>query len=59
MLTTRFETIMMTDDETFDEFYKSLNDLVNSSFNLDERIPKPKIFKKKFLNPYLRDLSLI
>ena len=31
----------MDDDETFDEFYAILKDIVNSTFNLGERIPKP------------------
>ena len=26
----------MSDDETFDEFYAKLNDIVNSAFNLGE-----------------------
>lgn len=46
MLITRFEEIRMKEDETFDDFYASLNDIVNSSFNLGERIPEPKIFRK-------------
>ena len=28
-LTTRFESIRMSDDESFDEFYAKLNDIVN------------------------------
>ena len=32
-LTSRFESIRMTDDEIFDEFYIKLNDLVKSAFN--------------------------
>ncbi|XP_022862101.1 uncharacterized protein LOC111382383 [Olea europaea var. sylvestris] len=42
-LATRFEEIKMREDETFDIFYASINDIVNSSFNLSEKIPKPKI----------------
>jgi len=34
MLTSKFEEIRMKDDETFEEFYAQLNDIVNSSFNL-------------------------
>ena len=30
----------------FDEFYVKLKDIVNSAFNLDEKIPKPKIVRK-------------
>ena len=35
-LTTRFESIRMFEDESFDEFYAKLNDIVNSAFNLGE-----------------------
>ena len=35
-LTSRFESIRMFNDETFDEFYAKLNDIVNSVFNLGE-----------------------
>ena len=45
-LTTSFEEIGMDDDETFDEFYAKLKDIVNSSFNLGEKIPEPKIVRK-------------
>ncbi|XP_022888893.1 uncharacterized protein LOC111404292 [Olea europaea var. sylvestris] len=46
MLTTRFEEIRMKDDEMFDVFYASLDDIVNSSFNLGEKIPRPKLVRK-------------
>ena len=35
-LTSRFESIRMSDDESFDEFYAKLNDIVNFAFNLSE-----------------------
>ena len=35
-LTFRFESIRMFDDESFDEFYAKLNDIVNSVYNLGE-----------------------
>ena len=35
-LTTRFESIRMSDDECFNELYAKLNDIVNSAYNLDE-----------------------
>ena len=38
-LTTCFEEVRMDDDETFDEFYAKLKDIMNSDFNLDEKIP--------------------
>ena len=33
-LTSQFECIRMSDDESFDEFYAKLNDIVNSAYNL-------------------------
>ena len=36
----------MEEDESFDEFYVKLKDIVNSSFNLGETILKPKIVRK-------------
>ena len=44
-LTTSFEEIKMDDDKTFDVFYAKLKDIVNSAFNLGERIPEPKIIR--------------
>ena len=35
-LTYRFESIKMSNDESFDEFYAKLNDIVNFAFNLGE-----------------------
>ena len=45
-LTTSFEEIKMEEDESFDEFYAKLRDIMNSAFNLGETIPKPKIVRK-------------
>ena len=45
-LTTSFEEIKMEEDELFDEFYAKLKDIVNSTFNLGETIPEPKIVRK-------------
>ena len=36
----------MEEDETFDEFYAKLMDIVNSTFNLGESIAKSKIVRK-------------
>ena len=36
----------MEKDESFDEFYAKLKDIVNSAFNLGETIPEPKIVRK-------------
>ena len=45
-LTTRFESIRMSDDECFDEFYAKLNDIVNCTYNLGEIYDQPKIVRK-------------
>ena len=45
-LTMSFEEIKMEEDESFDEFYAKLKDIVNSAFNLRETIPEPKIVRK-------------
>ena len=45
-LTTSFEEIKMEEDESFDEFYAKLKDIVNSVFNLKETIPETKIVRK-------------
>ena len=36
----------MSDDESFDEFYAKLNDIVNSVFNLGKIYDQPKIVRK-------------
>ena len=45
-LTTSFEEIKVEEDETFDEFYAKLKDIVNLALNLGEQIPEPKIMRK-------------
>ena len=45
-LITRFESIRMTDNEFFDEFYAKLNDIINSAYNLGEIYDQPKIVRK-------------
>ena len=45
-LTTSFEEINIKEDESFDDFYAKLKDIVNSAFNLGETIPEPKIVRK-------------
>ena len=47
-LTSKFESIRMFDDESFDEFYVKLNDIVNSAYNLGEIYNQPKIVRKIF-----------
>ena len=39
-LTTSFEEIKMEEEKSFDDFYAKLKDIVNSTFNLGETIPK-------------------
>ena len=46
LLTTRFESIRMSDDEYFDEFYAKLNNIVNSAYNFGEIYNQPKIVRK-------------
>ena len=36
----------MENDESFDEFYAKLKDIVNLAFNLGETIPEPKVVRK-------------
>ena len=45
-LTTRFESIRMSDDECFDKFYAKLNNIVNSAYNFGEIYDQPKIVRK-------------
>ena len=45
-LTSRFESIRMSDDESFDEFYAKLNDIINSAYNVGEIYDQPKIVRK-------------
>ena len=41
-----FEEIKMEGDESFDELYAKLKDIVNSAFNIGETIPESKIVRK-------------
>ena len=45
-LTSKFESIRMSDDESFDKFYAKLNDIINSAYNLGEIYDQPKIIRK-------------
>ena len=45
-LTSNFVEIRMKEDETFNEFYAKLKDVVNSTFNLGESIVESKIVRK-------------
>ena len=52
MLTTRFEELKMSEDESFDSFYGKLNKVVIGKFNLGEKTEDSKIVRK-----ILRSLS--
>ena len=52
MLTTRFEELKMSEDESFDSFYSKLNEVVVGKFNLGEKTEDSKIVRK-----ILRSLS--
>ena len=41
-----FKEIKIEEDESFDELYTKLKDIVNSAFNLGGTIPEPKIIRK-------------
>ena len=45
-LISNFEERRMEEDETFDELYAKLKDIVNSAFNLGESIAESKIVRK-------------
>ena len=45
LVESKFEKIKMEEDESFDEFCAKLKDIVNSTFNLGEFIPEPKIVR--------------
>ena len=46
MLTTRFEELRMSEDESFDSFYSKLNEVVTSKSNLGEKIEDSKVVRK-------------
>ena len=46
ILATKFENIMMHENQIFSSFYSELSDIVNSSFNLGEPIPDFKVVRK-------------
>ena len=46
MLTTRFEEIKISDDESFDSFYGRLNEIVIAKLNLGEKIEDAKVVRK-------------
>ena len=46
MLTTRFEELRMSEDESFDSFYSKLNEVVIGKFNLGEKTEDSKVVRK-------------
>ena len=46
MLTTQFEELKMIENESFDSFYRKLNEVVVSKFNLGEKTKDFKIVRK-------------
>ena len=46
ILTTRFEELRMSEDESFDSFYSKLNEVVIDMFNLGEKTEDSKVVKK-------------
>ena len=46
MLTTRFEELKISEDESFDSFYNKLNEVIVSKFNLGEKTEDSKIVRK-------------
>ena len=46
MLTTWFEELKMSEDESFDSFYSKLNEVIVSKFNLGEKTEDSKIVRK-------------
>ena len=46
MLTTRFDELRMSEDESFDSFYSNLNEVVIGKFNLGEKMEDSKVVRK-------------
>jgi len=46
MLTTRFEEVKISDDESFDSFYGRLNEIVIAKLNLGEKIEDARVVRK-------------
>ena len=45
MLTTRFEELKISEDESFDSFYSKLNEVVIDKFNLGEKTEDSKVVR--------------
>ena len=46
MLTTHFEKLKMSEDESFDSFYGKLNEVVIGKFNLGKKTKDSKVVRK-------------
>ena len=46
MLTTRFEELKMSENESFDSFYSKLNEVVIDKFNLGKKTEDSKVVRK-------------
>ena len=46
MLTTRFEELKMSEDESFDSFYGKMNEVIIKKFNLGEKTEDSKVVRK-------------
>jgi len=46
LLTTRFEELKMSEDESLDSFYSKLNEVVIGKFNLGEKMKDLKVVRK-------------
>ena len=46
MLTTWFEELKISEDESFDSFYSELNEVIIGKFNLGEKTEDSKIVRK-------------
>ena len=46
MLTTQFEELRMSEDESFDSFYSKLNEVVIGKFNVGEKTKDSKVVRK-------------
>ena len=46
MLTTQFEELKMSNDESFDSFYRRINEIVIAKLNLGEKIEDAKFVRK-------------
>ena len=46
MSTSKFKEIRMLEDESFNDFYAKLNDIMNSRFNLGDKVEDERIVRK-------------